>query len=289
MDGPFGATVDGLDLGADMSESTMRTLIAALFEHQILAIRGQELTNEQYVAFGRFWGKPLSFFIDSHKRDDHPEIIRITNAAATPERYRDGAMHWHSDSSYEEIPASVTMLYGVEAPQVGGETLVASGAMAWDALDVDMKRRIEGMTALHCLGGSPDLPGENIPRIAESIARNGIHHHPLVMTHPVTGRKAIYTSGTAFGAQGLEQDEGRALIETLRRHVTQARFVTSYKIMPGDVFLWDNFQTMHSATAIEYSDEPGKRRLLHRISTKGLPSLCQPLPSAFKETVQETP
>ncbi|MBV9841071.1 MAG: TauD/TfdA family dioxygenase [Sphingomonadaceae bacterium] len=274
LPGPFGIAVDGIDLERDQSETTIRALIEALHEHQILVVRGQSLSNERYVAFGRNFGRPLSFFIQSHVRNDHPEMIRIGNAAATPARYRDGAMHWHSDSSYEDEPASVTMFYGIEAPAVGGETLIASTVLAYDALDDATKARIDSLAALHCLGGSPELPGEKIPAMAEEIARNGIKRHPLVMRHPVTGRKAIFTSGTAFGAEGLEKEEGRALIDELRRHITSPRFVTRYKIGVGDLFLWDNFQTLHSATPIEYSDEPGKRRLLYRISTKGLPPLC---------------
>jgi len=275
MPGPFGAIVEEIDLAADMSEGTMRTLIDALHQHQILAIRGQALSNARYVEFGRHWGRPLEFHIKDHIRDDFPEMIRIDNAASTPERYRDGALHWHSDSSYESEPASVTMLYGVEAPDKGNGTLIASTALAYDALDEEMKQRIDGMTGLHCLGGSPSLPDEKIPFVPEATALHGIQKHALAMRHPVTGRKAIFTSGTAFGVDGLSRDEGRALIDTLRRHITQPQFVTSYKVEAGDIFLWDNFQTLHSATKTEYSDEPGKRRLLYRISTKGLPGLCE--------------
>lgn len=274
MPGPFGATVEGVDLATDQSEMTLRALISALHEHQILAIRGQTLTEAQYAAFGRHWGKPLMFHIEDHRNNAYPELIRITNRAATPERYRDGAMHWHSDSSYEDVPASITMLYGVEAPASGGETLIASSALAYDALDDATKAQIDGLTGLHCLGGSPALPGEKIPFVPETTALHGIQKHPLVIRHPVTGRKALFTSGTAFGAEGLDRDEGRALIDRLRAHVTQPQFVTRYKVEVGDIFLWDNFQVLHSATPIEYSDEPGKRRLLYRISTKGLPDLC---------------
>lgn len=273
MPGPFGVIAEDVDLSADRSEATIRALIAALHEHQILAIRGQQLSHQQYVEFGRQWGVPLTFHIKDHTRDDHPEMIRINNAASTPARYRDGALHWHSDSSYEETPASVTMLYGVEAPAMGGDTLIASTALAYDALDAKLKAQIDGLTGLHCLGGSPELPGEKIPFVPESTAMHGIQKHPLVARHPVTGRKAIFTSGTAFGAEGLGRDEGRELIDRLRRHITQPQFVTRYKVEVGDIFLWDNFQTLHSSTAIEYSDEPGKRRLLYRISTKGVPEL----------------
>jgi len=258
-----------------MNDGVMRRLIALLHEHQILAIAGQELGNADYVRFGYFWGKPLTFMLKSHTRDDFPEMIRVANPANTPARYRDGAMHWHSDSTYEDAPASVTMLYGIEAPEIGGETMIASTALAYDALPEATKQKIDGLIGLHCLGGSPSLPGENIPFVPEETARHGIKKHNLVMRHPVTGRKALFPSGTAFGAEHLERGEGRALIAELRAHITRPAFVTNYKVRVGDIFLWDNFQTMHMATPIEYSDEDGKRRLLYRISTKGIPDLCR--------------
>ncbi len=274
MPGPFGAIVEDIDLSTPQSNDTLRALIDALHRHQILSIKGQTLSDADYVGFGYHWGKPLTFHIASHRKNEFPEMIRIGNAASTPERYRDGAKFWHQDSSYEAVPASVTMLYGVKAPAQGGETLIASTALAYDALDEATKARIDGLTGLHCLGGSPALPGEKIPFVPESTARHGIVSHPVVMRHPVTGRKALYLSGSAFGAEGLEVDEGRELVNELRAHCTKPAFVTQYKVEVGDIFLWDNFQVLHSSTAIDFSDEPDKRRLLYRISTKGAPALC---------------
>jgi taurine dioxygenase len=94
-----------------------------------------------------------------------------------------------------------------------------------------------------------------------------------VVRHPVTGRKAIFTSGTAYAIEGMAQSEATELIRGLRRHIVRREFRVTYKVMPGDVVLWDNFSTVHCASPIEYSDAPGKRRLLYRISTKGLPAL----------------
>lgn len=275
MQGPFGAIVENIDLATDQSDATVRELIAALHEHQILAIRGQTLSDPDYVRFGYQWGKPIDFMMMSHKREDHPEMIRISNAAATPVRYRDGAMHWHADSTYEEVPAAVTMLYCKAAPKVGGETLIASSALAYDALDDETKALIDDKTGLHCLGGSPAMPGEKIPFVPEETAARGIQKHPLVVRHLVTGRKALCVSGTAYSVEGMDRDEGRALIDRLRRHIVSPSFRTSYKAEPGDILLWDNYQVLHSSTPIEYSDEPDKFRLLYRISTKGVPALCQ--------------
>jgi len=274
MSGPFGAIARDVDLAADQSEATMRALIAALHEHQVLAIPGQSLDYDQYAAFGRFWGKPLLFLNEKDRKQEHPELIRIANPPSTPQRFRDGARFWHQDSSYEDVPASVTMLYGIETPREHGETLIASARLAYDALDAETKDRIENLVGLHCLGGSPALPGENIPCNAEAIARYGLTSHPLVLRHPVTGRKALYLSGSAYGVEGMNPEEGRELVGRLRAHCTLPRFVNTYKVETGDIFLWDNFQVLHSATPIEYSDEPGKRRLLYRISTKGIPALC---------------
>lgn len=270
LSGPFGVALSDIDVSRADPDAIER-LIALLHEHQILVIRRQSLSDADYVRFGHHWGTPLHFFVASRTRDDLPELIKQDNAASTPANVRDGASHWHSDSTYEEVPASVTMLYGVEAPERGGETLVANTALAYEALPAATKARIDGLVGLHCLSGAQPLPGENFAYVPEEIARMGIQRHPVVMRHPVTGRKALFLSGSAFGIADMDKAEARALIAELRAHATRPEFTTSYKVVPGDIFIWDNFATMHRATPIEYSDEDGKRRLLYRISTKGLP------------------
>lgn len=275
LDGPFGVAIEGIDLSGDMSDFTARKLIDLMHEHQVIVIRSPGLSNADYVRFSYKWGRPLSFMIKSQTGQDYPEIIKVSNATTVPERYRDGARHWHSDSSYESEPAAVTMLYGIEVPDEGGETLFASSRLAYDALDAATRERIEPMMGIHVLGGSPELPGERIKIDIELIARQGLHHHPLVMRHPVTGTRAIFTSATIWGIDGIDSEEARELIYRLRQHVTQPRFTLTYKIQVGELMMWDNFQVMHSATPIAYSDEPGKRRMLYRISTKGIPDLCR--------------
>lgn len=272
LPGRFGAEVAGIDV-ATASDSMISQLIDLLYENQILVIRNQSLKDADYVRFGHHWGKPLHFFVASRTRDDFPEMIKQDNAASTPINLRDGAGHWHSDSTYEEVPASVTMLYGVEAPDKGGETLVANTVLAYEALPDATKARIDGLVGLHCLSGAPPMDGEQFVYVPEEIARMGIQRHPVVRRHPVTGAKALFLSGSAFAIDGMDKAEARVLINELRSHATRPEFTTSYKVLPGDIFLWDNFATMHRATPLEYSDEDGERRLLYRISTKGLPAL----------------
>lgn len=271
----IGAVVTGLDLSRDMSETTMRRLLALLFDRGVVVIPNQTLDDAGYVRFAHFFGEPLDFFIAEHRNADFPAIIRINNDPATPAPMRDGAVHWHSDSSYESVPGAVTMLFGKEAPDSGGETHFASTSAAYADLPDSMKLRIDGLVAHHELGRAPWIDGETRPEPNRPPRGTDAPRHKLVMIHPVTGRKGIFTSGTAYAIEGMDDAEAFALIRELRVHIVKPAYRTSYKILPGDIVLWDNFGTVHSATPLEYSSAPGKRRLLHRISTKGVPALCR--------------
>jgi taurine dioxygenase len=268
----IGSIVKGLDLARDMSNWTMRWLVDLLFDRGVVVIPGQSLDDAAYVRFACFFGKPLEFFIPEHRNPDHPEIIRINNDPATPLEMRDGAVHWHSDSSYEAIPGAVTMLFGREAPDEGGETHFASTMAAYADLPEPMKVRLEGLVARHELGCAPWIEGETRPDPNRPARKTDAPEHPLVMVHPITGRKGIFTSGTAYAIAGMDDAEATALIRELREHIIKPPYRAQYKVGPGDIVLWDNYGTVHCASPIDYSNEDGKRRLLQRISTKGLPS-----------------
>lgn len=272
LSGHFGAEVSGIDLAKRTDDALMKQLIDLLHQHHILVIHGQQLSDVAYVRFGNYWGKPLRFFIDSHLKQEYPELIVIHNSPDTPESMRDGAVHWHSDSSYEAVPASVTMLYAVEAPLQGGETRFVDMCAAYDALPEETQRSFDDLRAEHGLCAGPALEGERIHAPQSHKDKMGIVVHPLVMRHPVTGRRALFISGTAFNIVGWPADKGRDFIRDLKRHAVQPRFEQRCKAVAGDVLLWDNHAVMHTATPLEYSNEDGKRRKLFRISTKGLPA-----------------
>lgn len=267
----IGTMVRGLDLSRDMSEPLMRQLIDLLFERGMVVIPGQSLSSAEYVRFARYFGRPLDFYIPEHRDAEHPEIIPIHNDPATPLLNRDGAVQWHSDSSYETVPATVTMLFGKETPDEGGVTDFARTSTAYDSLPDDTKRRIDGLVARHELGRAPCIDGE-VPLDPRQLQRATDNpDHPLVMSHPVTGRKAIFTSRTAYAIRGMDDTEATTLIRSLREHIVRPEHCVSYKVCTGDIVMWDNFSVVHCATPAIYSNEDGKRRLLHRISTKGLP------------------
>lgn len=283
LDSGPGVRVEGIDLAAGWDEVLTRRLIDLLYQHHVLVISGQKLDPQTYLRFGRQWGRPIEFLREDHRVDESPEVILLSNSPIMfPEGQRDYAVHWHSDSTYEEVPASTTMLYCLEAPDEGGETLFADTEAAYDALPDETKARIEGLMVTHRAGAGRrdaefgEKPHSSKPYSEEAQRRIKTFLHPLVQRHPVTGRKALFgVAGTATGIEGMEEQEAMDLITDLKRHVLQPRFMSSFTVRPGDLLLWDNYPLIHTATQLEYSLEDGCRRLLHRISVKGLPALAE--------------
>jgi taurine dioxygenase len=283
MPGIFGARIDGLDLAREQDAATIARLIDLLYTHKILVIPAQAIDDAAYVAFGRHFGNPLEFFHASSRGRAHPELISVTNATSVPVEHRDGAVQWHNDSSYEAVPASITMLYCREAPDEGGVTLFSDIAGAFDALPQEQRDRLRPLTALHTMLGAPWLEEERTDRMTPPPGM-GTFPHPLVIVHPETGREALYPSATARTIVGWNESKARATILALRRHVADPAFRQSYRMVRGDIMIWDNFAVAHSATPIEYSDEPGKRRILERISTKGRPTIRSTFPTTTAAT-----
>jgi taurine dioxygenase len=279
LPGPFGVAVEGLDL-ASLTPADFDSLAALLYEHHILVVRGQNLTPDDYVAFGRQWGELVPYFQQRWTLPGWPDILLITNEAV-PGRALPPAENWHADGTYLEQPHSVTMLYGREAPNEGGETWFAGTAEAWDALDDAAKARLDGLRVKHMKNGGDRLalPEEHERALTlESQVtpeeRANLHPvtHPMVLRHPVTGRPALYCSTTtAYGIEGMDDEEAVELILEVKRHVLQPQFRQGHKTLPGELLIWDNFAVLHKAAPTPLSNADGERRLLHRITVNGLP------------------
>jgi taurine dioxygenase len=286
LEGPFGIEVVSGDIAHEIDQAPFKGLLDMLYEHHVLVIRNQSLTKPQYSSFGHRWGEPIKFFKESHLDPEFPDLIRISNSTAVPEKQHNGAAFWHTDGSYEYVPASVTMLYALEAPDVGGETMFIDMAAAYDALPAGTRRQIDGLQVKHMIVGGKRIEGETPLRPFEADVRLKQERekpiHPLVLAHPVTGRKALYAvSGTANGIVGMPDDEAEALLMSLKRHAIQQEFRLTCKASRGDLLIWDNLATMHSATPTEYTLEEGKRRSMLRFSTTGLPPLYADRTPAF--------
>ncbi len=279
LPGPFGIAVEGLDL-ARATDGAFDALADLLYANHILVIRGQDLSPQDYIAFGRRWGELVPYFQTRWTLPGHPDILMITNEAV-PGRALPPAENWHADGTYLDRPHSVTMLYGREAPADGGETWFAGTALAYDALDAATRARLDGLTVLHMKNGGDRLalPEEHEKALtldsqttAEERAALRPVTHPLVLRHPVTGRPALYCSTTtAYGIEGMEEDAAVELLLEVKRHVLKPRFRQSHKTLPGEVLLWDNFAVLHKAAPTPLSNEDGERRILHRITVNGLP------------------
>jgi taurine dioxygenase len=211
--------------------------------------------------------------LDQFHHPEYSDILILSNVKkdGKPIGLADGGTYWHSDYSYLEIPARATLLYSIQVPKTGGNTLFADQITAYEDLSASMKQRIEGLVALHLYGNRDDLdlqsrtvayPPDERQKQARGI---GVIRHPLVRRHPLTGSKALYAvSGTSLGIEGMQEREALALLRELAVHSTQPKYQFSVNYGIGDVVAWDNAAVLHSATLVD-PDDP---RTLWRITVK---------------------
>ena len=281
LDAACGAQVRGVDLTRDLSDSLMRALTQALYDHRVLVIKDQRLDKASYYRFGEQWGDPIAHVLDHMRMKDFPAMMTIGN---TEERDKDdtvrnGAALWHTDQSYEAEPASATMLYSVIVPRVGGQTHFADMVAAYEALDDETRDRADRMTVGHLYGQTrlradeyavTPLQGD---RQVEAVPTCW---HPLVRVHPVTGRNALYAVGHgAFRIRGMDDAEASDFLFRIKEHCVQPRFVYAHGYEVGDVCIFDTLSTMHRASPIGLPDsiDDDRARLLWRISVRGLPAV----------------
>ncbi len=267
----FGLEARGVDLASPFPDAAFRELEQAFFRGQVLVLRGQSLTPAQYVVFARRFGPPEPHVIDQFHHPDDPNILILSNRQrdGQPVGLADAGTYFHTDYSYLEVPARATMLYSIEVPRRGGDTLFANQYAAYDDLPEHMKAHIDTLVAVHHYGNRkvPESAGRTAASTltAEQKARMPVITHPVVRPHPVTGRKALYAvSGSSYGIVGMPDDEAVALLDELAAHATQAKYVYALRYGVGDVVIWDNASLLHSATLVD-ADDP---RTLWRITVK---------------------
>ena len=258
-------------LEADDIRAPFREIWNAFFAAQVLVIRGQRLSASEFLAFARQFGRPEPHVIDQFHHPEHADILILSNVKkdGKPIGLADAGTYFHTDYSYLDIPARATLLYSIEVPKKGGDTLFADQYSAYDDLPAAMKRRIDSLVALHHYGNRVDLDkGSRTVASVLTEAQEGKMtwvRHPVVRRHPITGRKALYAvSGSSFAIEGMPADEALALLDELKRHATQPKYQYRLKYGVGDVVIWDNASLLHSATLTD-PDDP---RTLWRITVK---------------------
>jgi taurine dioxygenase len=267
--GAVGAEIHGLDLARPLDDDDVATLRSALFEHGVVFFRDQHLTPEQHVAFGERFA-PINvnrFFAHA------PGYPMIAEVRKEPDQKANIGGGWHTDHSYDQIPALGSILYAREVPPTGGDTMFASMYAAYDALSDGLKATLEGLRAQH---SSRHVFGAAAKRMATSDLKGRLQNadlatqdatHPVVIRHPGSGRKALYVNpGFTLQFEGWTADESRPLLEYLYRHAARPEFTCRFRWQPGSLAFWDNRATWHYAL----NDYQGERRLLHRITLEGV-------------------
>ena len=272
----FGIEVTGVDLHS-LDEKHLAKIKKSFYAHQVLVARGQKLTPAQFLQFARRIGPPEPHVIDQFHHSEHRDILILSNVVkdGQPTGLADAGTYFHTDYSYLEVPARATMLYSIQVPKKGGDTLFANQYAAYDGLSPAMKRRIEPLVAMHHYGNRDDLD-ERSRTVAsvlteEQEGKISWVKHRIARPHPVTGRTALYAvSGSSFGIQGMGKNEAVTLLDELKRHATQEKYQLRLKYGVGDLVIWDNASLLHSATLTDLQDP----RTLWRITVKeaGRPS-----------------
>jgi taurine dioxygenase len=269
----------GAAFGAEAAafDAPFRDVWDAFFRAQVLVFRGLRLTARQFLEFARRFGRPEPHVINQFHHPEHADILILSNVVkdGRPAGLADAGTYFHTDYSYLDVPARCTMLYSIDVPRRGGDTLFADQYAAYDDLPGAMKSRIENLVALHHYGNRNDLDkgSRTVASVlsGEQEQKMAWVRHRVVRPHPVTGRKALYAvSGSSFGIEGMPEDEARALLDELARHSTQEKYRLRLRYGAGDLVVWDNASLLHSATLTDPQDP----RTLWRITVKeeGKPS-----------------
>lgn len=244
----IGAEVRGVDLSAPVDADTVEALRQAWREHMVLLFRGQRLNHHEHVAFSRCFGE-----LDDHAsipafRDKEvPEILRVANDVIGGRKQPVGRQ-WHSDLSITLNPARGSLLRCQVTPPVGGDTMFANTAAAYDALSLPMQRFIDGLEAVHDIATARQNRGRT--DLAEARRRAPPVVHPMVRVHPETGRKAVYVNEMSVRqVVGLSEEESRAILELIFAQVTRPENTYRHRWSPGDLLMWDNDATQHIALA----------------------------------------
>jgi len=262
----FGATISDIDL-RKLTDDDVARLAQAWADFGVLFFRDQPLTPEEHMAFAERFA-PIDVNQFFKPVDGYPKIAQVLKEADQVTNIGGG---WHTDHSYDQIPARGSILLAREVPPAGGDTLFMSVAAAYDALDDAMKEQIATLAAAHSnehIFGASAKPQQDAGDRLGNTGATGGAVHPVVIAHPDTGRKLLFVNA-AFTTHiiGMEKDASDALLTELYEHMIKPEFSYQFQWEPGSIAMWDNRSTWHWAL----NDYDGHRRLMHRITVQGEP------------------
>ncbi len=261
--GAMGAEILGVDLAQTLDAATAAAIRRSLLEYLVIFFRDQTLTPPQQLEFARAFGEPVEY----PQLKGLPECPLITPVVKLEhERVNFGGV-WHSDTTYLERPPMGSMLYALEVPPQGGDTLFANQYLAYETLSDGLKRTLAGLTGVNTsTKAAASRTREDRMRASGEELKVLVGEHPVVRTHPETGRKALYVNvGHTVSFRGWSEDESRPLLDYLFAHQVQPEFTCRFRWQPGSLAFWDNRCAQHNAV----NDYHGQRRVMHRVTLAG--------------------
>ncbi|MGO1120806.1 TauD/TfdA dioxygenase family protein [Rhodovibrionaceae bacterium A322] len=262
----LGAEIHGADLSRD---DHFEEIYQAFIDYSVIAIHDQKLSPEDHLAFARRWGEiNVNRFFKPVQ--GYPEIATVLKEADQTSAIGED---WHTDHSYDQIPALCSILYAIETPMVGGDTAFASMNAAYQALSEGFQSTLKGLAAWHssrhAFGETQaDSEAHQDGRLENTQAATQDALHPVVIQHPLSGKPCIYVNADfTVRFDGWTEAESAPLLQQLFQHCRQAQFTCRLRWKPGMLAMWDNRATWHKAI----NDYPGQRRLMHRITVEGVP------------------
>jgi taurine dioxygenase len=267
-EGGLGATIGGVDLTQPLDDATFSEIRRAFGEYGVIFFRDQQLTPQQHISYAERWGaiNVNRFFTPV---DGHSQIAEVRKE---PEQKVNVGGGWHTDHSYDQIPALGSVLLGREVPELGGDTMFASMYGVYEGLSEGLQKTLRGLNAVH---SSRHVFGENAAvskadgerfRNADQATQDAVH--PVVIEHPETGRPALYVNlGFTLRFEGWTRRESMPLLKYLYEQAIREENTTRFHWEAGSIAMWDNRSTWHYAI----NDYHGHRRLMHRITIEGVP------------------
>ena len=268
ISGGVGVALDNVNIAAGVSDADLATMKEVFFQHGLVFLHGQDMTPEQHIEFAERWG-------DINVNRFFPKVEgfeKIANVVKEKDQKMNIGGGWHTDHSYDQIPALGSILLARETPPIGGDTLFACMYKAYESLSDGMKEMLNGLNAVHSsrhvFGDQSAYADSMDDRLSNAEAATQDAIHPVVITHPQSGRKALYVNpGFTLHFEGWSMEESKPLLDYLYTQATLMEHTTRFKWDVGSIAFWDNRCTWHYAL----NDYQGERREMHRITLEGGP------------------
>jgi len=261
--GALGAEIAGVDMSKELDDEVVSEVRHAFLDHLVIFLRDQKVTPAQQVAFAKRFGRPIEY----PQLKGLPEAPMITPVVKLEHERNNFGGIWHSDTTYLELPPMGSMLLAREVPPYGGDTMFANQYLAYEGLSDGLKKTLDGLIGVSS-SSKADVTKTREDRMKAAGAELKVMaaEHPLVRTHPETGRKALYTSvAHTAHIKGWTEKESLPLLEFLWAHQVQPEFTCRFQWRPGSLAFWDNRCAMHNPI----NDYHGFRRVMHRITLAG--------------------